>query len=55
LSRSSIKRCLLTYMALGWAGIDTAHDLSQLPPGYRGGILTNEIETVAAKVKGTRP
>lgn len=29
------------------SGIDTPEDLARLPPGYSGGIMTNEIEAIA--------
>ncbi len=32
-------------------GIDTQGDLARLPAGYRGGVLTNEIETVSPALK----
>ncbi len=32
-------------------GIDTAADLARLPPGYSGGIWTNEIEHVAGALR----
>lgn len=38
----------------GAAGVDSPHELAQLPPGYSGGIWTNEIELVAATLKRWR-
>jgi len=36
----------------GWSsGIDTPQDLARLPPGYSGGILTDEIEVIARAAK----
>jgi glycerophosphoryl diester phosphodiesterase len=32
-------------------GIDTPEDIARLPSGYSGGVLTNEIETVARALK----
>jgi glycerophosphoryl diester phosphodiesterase len=32
-------------------GIDTAEDLARLPPGYSGGIWTDEIETLGRALK----
>lgn len=34
------------------SGIDTLADLARLPPRYSGGILTNEIETIARVARG---
>lgn len=36
------------------AGLDLPEDVERLPPGYSGGIWTNEIEAVARRV-GVRP
>lgn len=36
-------------------GIDSAEDLARLPAGYAGGLLTNEIETVARKLGVAMP
>lgn len=34
-------------------GIDTPEDVARLPPGYAGGVMTNEIEAIAPLLKGT--
>jgi glycerophosphoryl diester phosphodiesterase len=31
-------------------GIDSVEDLARIPPGYAGGVLTNEIEAIAARL-----
>jgi glycerophosphoryl diester phosphodiesterase len=36
-------------------GLDTAEDLKKLPPSYRGGIWTEDIETVAPLVRRASP
>lgn len=33
------------------AGIDTSQDVGRLPPGYSGGVMTNEIEAIAPLLK----
>ena len=35
-------------------GVDTAEDLDRLPDRYSGGVLTNEIEMVASRLKSRK-
>lgn len=36
------------------SGIDRMEDLSRLPEGYHGGVLTNEVETIAPMLRSRK-